>query len=401
MAHVFKDSRLRSPTGQAVWVICYQDETGQRRRQRTDAATKELAQRLLRKKLDEVEEAKLSGVRPVRVISFSEFTEEYLDHVNAVRSKSSQEKVPSMVRNLAKFFGTMHLSKVTGGDVQRWIDKRSQERKKNEEQIKPATVVSEFVTLSAIFREARKRGYVNHDPCRGLSLPRVNNKIIRCLSEVEEGRLIPACGDSIRAIVQTALYTGLRKEELLDLRWGDLDFDHAILTVQHGKGDKKRYIPMIPELVEVLKAIPRKVTEGEASPYVFNNPGTGTRWVEIRKGWFRALRVAAIRNFRFHDLRHSFASRMVQRGVPLKAVQELLGHSDIKTTMRYAHLAPSDLTRAVLSLSRKATVPAHAPSKGRRRNGAMEPQTRMAVGAGAATFVTPSAPGANGAGDRI
>ena len=306
-----------------------------------------------------------------------------------------------MVRNLAKFFGKMQLSNVTGGDVQRWIDKRTQERKKNEEPIKPATVVSEFVTLSAVFREARKRGYVAHDPCRGLSLPRVNNKIIRCLSEAEEGRLIPACADALRPIVETALYTGLRKEELLDLQWGDLDFDQAILTVQHGKGEKKRYIPIIPELIEVLKAIPRKVTGGEASPYVFNNPGTGTRWVEIRKCWFRALRVAAIRNFRFHDLRHSFASRMVQRGVPLKAVQELLGHSDIKTTMRYAHLAPSDLTKAVLALSRTATVPSLAQPKGRRRNGTREAQTRMAVGAGAPTFVTPCASGANGAGDRI
>lgn len=372
MAFVFKDSRLRSPTGQAVWVICYRDATGKRRRLRTDVATKELAQRLLRKKLDEVEEAKLSGVRPVRVISFSEFTEEYLDHVNAVRSKSSQKKVPSMVRNLAKFFGAMHLSKVTGGDVQRWIDRRSQERKKNEQQIKPATVVSEFVTLSAVFREARKRGYIVHDPCRGLSLPRVNNKIIRCLSDLEEERLIPACGEPLRPIVETGLYSGLRKEELLDLRWGDLDFDQALLTVQHGKGEKKRYIPMIPELVEILKAIPRKVTEGEASPYVFNNPDTGTRWVDIRKPWFAALKVAAIRNFRFHDLRHSFASRMVQRGVPLKAVQELLGHADIKTTMRYAHLAPSDLTKAVSVLSSAAVK---APRKRARKwpQGSLKP----------------------------
>jgi integrase len=330
---------------------------------------------MLRKRLDELAEANIFGVGPVKAISFNDFTPEYLEHVNAVRSKSSQKKVPSMVRNLAKFFGTMVLSKVTRGDVQRWIDKRSQERKKNKEQIKPATVVSEFVTLSAVFREARKRSYVSQDPCRGLSLPRVNNKVIRCLSDIEEERLMSGCSDTLRPVVQTGLYAGLRKEELLDLRWGDLDFDRALLTVEHGKGEKKRYIPMIPELVEVLRAIPRHVSKEGPSPYVFNNPETGTRWVDIRKAWFAALKVAAIRNFRFHDLRHSFASRMVQRGVPLKAVQELLGHADIKTTMRYAHLAPSDLEKAVLALSKASARPAPAKSRPSRRKDARETQT--------------------------
>lgn len=116
------------------------------------------------------------------------------------------------------------------------------------------------------------------------------------------------------------------------------------------------------------------MAKGEASPYVFNNLDTGTRWVDIRKPWFAALKVAAVRNLHFHDLRHTFASRMVQRGVPLKAVQELLGHADMKTTMRYAHLAPSDLTKAVMSLSRVAALPSPAPSPAARRNGTREAQ---------------------------
>ena len=171
MPRVYRNPILQSPTGQAVWVLDYYDATGKRRREKTDVATKELAQRILRKRLDEVEEAKISGVRPVKEISFDDFTPEYLDHVNAVRSRSSQKKVPSMVRNLAKYFGGMQLSRVTGGDVQRWIDKRSQERKKNKQPIKPATVVSEFVTLSALFPEAKKGATLPRTPVGAFRFP--------------------------------------------------------------------------------------------------------------------------------------------------------------------------------------------------------------------------------------
>jgi integrase len=92
--------------------------------------------------------------------------------------------------------------------------------------------------------------------------------------------------------------------------------------------------------------------------------------VDIKKAWARALRIAGIREFRFHDLRHTFASRLVQGGVPIKAVQELLGHADIKMTMRYAHLAPHNLRDAVSVLSKKAKRP--------RRVGTKLAQTRKA-----------------------
>ena len=121
---------------------------------------------------------------------------------------------------------------------------------------------------------------------------------------------------------------------------------------------------MVPELVDLLKQIPRLVGRNGASPYVFNNPDTGTRWIDIKKGWGSALKVSGVRDFTFHDLRHTFASRLVQRGVSLKAVQELLGHSNIKTTMRYAHLAPDNLRSAVEVLSERVkSSGSNVPSK--------------------------------------
>jgi len=355
MARLYRDPRRRTGTGQPVWCIDYVDAQGVRRRERTTASNKELAQKILRKKLDEVEIIKIHGLPAVERVTFTDFLPEYVAHVKAVRSKSSQIRVPSMARQLERTFGAKILARVRTGDIQRWVDARIQEKKRGgKATVKPATVVGEFVTLSAIFREARKRGYVHENPCRGITLPRVNNKLTRCLTAEQERKLLAASSDCFRPLVQAALYTGLRLGELLDLRWGDVDFETAILTVLHGKGDKMRHIPMVPELAGILEEIPRAVSEkGEASPYVFNNPDTATRWVDTKKQWARALRISAIREFRFHDLRHTFASRLAQRGVSLKAIQDLLGHADLKMTMRYAHLAQNDLRDAVSVLSEK------------------------------------------------
>ncbi len=356
MATVFRDPRRSRSAGYPVWCLDYYDLEGRRRRERTNARTKEMAQQLLRKKLEELERAKLAGATPIREVTFDKFTSEYLDHVTAVRSASAAKRVPSHVRSLAKTFGPMVLCKVTRGAVQRWVDQRTASKKRGGKAVvKPATVVCEFVTLSAIFREAVKRGYAAANPCRGTSLPRVNNQLTRCLTDPQEEALLAACCDSLRPIVVTALYAGLRKGELLALQWGDVDVEHELLTVVHGKGEKRRHIPMVPEVIDALKAVTRHVSkDGAASPYVFNNPQTGTCWVDIKKMWTSALRAAGIRDFRFHDTRHTFASRLARLGVTLKVIQELLGHASLKMTMRYAHLAPGDLKKGIMALSKKA-----------------------------------------------
>lgn len=357
MSRVYKDSRLRRLAGQVVWCIDYVDANGQRRREKTSATTRDMAHRILRMRLHDVETAKIHGLPVMEKIAFDAFIPQYLAHVRAVRSETSQSRVKSFVKMLSRVFGNNILSRVTTGDVQRWVDSRSQERThRGKTAVKPATVEAEFVCLSAIFREAAKRGYVFRNPCRGVTRPRVNNKITRCLTEEQEKDLLAACSEFFRPLVCTALYTGLRKRELQRLSWGDVDFGTGMLTVIHGKGEKMRHVPMVPELQKVLSEVPRSLSnDGAASPYVFNNPETGTAWVDITKQWHRALRGAGIRDFRFHDLRHTFASRLVQRGVPLKAVQELLGHADIKMTLRYAHLASSDLKDAVAVLSSSGT----------------------------------------------
>ena len=352
MARVYKNPQLRSATGKVVWCIDYHDPYGKRCRERTSASTKEMAQKILRKRLDEVENAKLHGLATAEPKTMKEFLPEYFNHVDAVRSDKSKVKVRSLVKSFMKRFGSRTLSKIGRGDVQRWVDSRTCEHQPNGKPYKPSTVVTEFVCLSAMFREALKRGHVVHNPCRGIVLPRVNNIIERFLSQDEEDLLLPVCTEELWPIVITAIYVGIRKEEILSVRRTELDLTRAELTVAHGKGDKKRYQPLIPDVVKMFRNLPRTIgPDGEESPYVFNNPETGTRWVDIKKQWARAKRLAGIKSLRFHDLRHTYASRLIQRGVPLKTVQLLLGHTDSRVTDRYAHLAPSDLRDAVNVLS--------------------------------------------------
>jgi len=147
--------------------------------------------------------------------------------------------------------------------------------------------------------------------------------------------------------VETALLTGMRRGELLSLKWDQIRNGFIYLT--ENKSGKARQIPINERLAGVL----REVRRGNQlkSPYVFCD-SQGKRFWEVKRSFASACRRAGIDVFHFHDLRHTFASQLVMNGVNLKAVQELLGHADIKMTMRYSHLFQAHLQDAVAVLNK-------------------------------------------------
>jgi len=160
--------------------------------------------------------------------------------------------------------------------------------------------------------------------------------------------------DHLTAIVLVALNTGLRKGEIFNLRWTDIDWSLAQLTVrgesieklEGSKSRQTRHVPLNREALETFKAWR---PEDASDSYVF--PGReDERLDDIKKGWAPVVKAAKLINFTFHDLRHTFASKLVMAGVDLNTVRELLGHSDIKMTLRYAHLAPEHKAAAVARL---------------------------------------------------
>ena len=165
--------------------------------------------------------------------------------------------------------------------------------------------------------------------------------------------------DHLTPLVLTALQTGLRRGELFALVWGDINLLSAQLKVRSetsrkgGKGGKSRVLPLNDDAVKVLRAWRPVNVKNEALVF----PGAdGAPLVDIKTAWSELLAAAEIEHFRFHDCRHDYASRLVMAGVDLNTVRELLGHSDIKMTLRYAHLAPEHKSAAVAKLVLRRTA---------------------------------------------
>lgn len=154
-----------------------------------------------------------------------------------------------------------------------------------------------------------------------------------------------AYADHLTPMVLLTLNTGLRRGELFNPTWQEIDFSTDNLTVQ-GAGAKSAQTRHIPLNQEARAVVTAWRAQAYCDRLVF--PGKdGNRLDNVRKAWSRVLKEAAIEDFRWHDFRHDFASKLVMRGVPLNTVRELLGHADLSITLRYAHLAPDHKAEAV------------------------------------------------------
>ncbi len=180
------------------------------------------------------------------------------------------------------------------------------------------------------------------NPMKAVKFFRESEGRLRFLEKEEIGRVYNACPDYLRPIVALAICTGMRKEEILGLKWLDIDFRRKIVTILKTKSQKKREIPIGDGISRLLL----KEKKHQDSPYVFCQ-ADGRRIGSFRKAFKTALKKAGIEDFTFHDLRHTFASHLVMSGVDLKTIQEIMGHGSFKTTLRYAHLAQDHKRRAM------------------------------------------------------
>ncbi len=268
--------------------------------------------------------------------SVEEFSRVFLDEHAKVRMRSWKRYALSL-RSLNHSLGAISLEGFSRKHLHRYVQQQVRI-------VKPNTVNRDIACLKKMFSFALEIGTIEHHPLVRFPLLPVEEMAFRVMT-VEEFRSLVQAMDrpSIAALVAVLGETALRKGEALALKWDNLDLKNRLLTVGFSKNRKVRHIPLSEFAVEWLLRTVRYLN----CPYVFVNSRTGRRWVNPEKVLVRGRRRAGLTWVGFHDLRRFRATQWVLRGVDLRTVKELLGHADIKTTLRYAHFAPSHAVRSI------------------------------------------------------
>ncbi|MEW6386155.1 MAG: site-specific integrase [Thermodesulfobacteriota bacterium] len=209
------------------------------------------------------------------------------------------------------------------------------------------TVKHQLCIIRRLYNLARKWGlYDGKNPVGSVTMPRIDNGKTERLSNDELARLLNTletwpCKETA-AFIKFALFTGLRKGEICKLEWGDCDLDRGLLTLRDAKSGRTEHVPVSMEALEVLRTLE------PTSPFVFPGAG-GKRRSNFSRPWQKIRRAAGLpEDFRFHGMRHNFASTLVSHGIDLMVVQKLLCHKTAMVTQRYAHLAPGAIRDAAL-----------------------------------------------------
>lgn len=312
----------------------------------------------------------LHGLDGTGGLTLGEFiTDTYAPWAQAHRPRTAKMTLDRVQLHFAKWYG-QPLTGIGVADVESWRTKRINEG------IEPSTVRRDLDTLASVLTRAMKLGHLAENVVRKVERPRIDRTPkVRYLSREEEARLrealeardhemrtartsanawrrarkhdplpaLPHYGDHLTPAVLVSMNTGMRRGELLSLRWAAVDFKQRQLTIEGStaKNRQTRHLPLNSEALATLKAWREQAPDSER---VFPID-TG-----FKSAWAPLLVRAKLTAFRWHDLRHHFASRLVQAGVPINTVRELLGHASLAMTLRYAHLAPDQKREAVARL---------------------------------------------------
>jgi integrase len=293
-------------------------------------------------------------VKKEAVTTFNELADLY--EQNFRTQKSWPTKV-FIIRELRKEFGKKKLSQIAYRDLETWRNRRKATPLKSGKPRAEASVDLDLAVLAHMLERAVRWELLEVNPFKkGERLAYCpDNGRTRHLSREEMDRLFEALEQvpHLKPIVLTALHTGMRKAEVMGLRWEQVKDGFIHLAASETKTKKAKVIPYNDAVDGILRE--QRRANQLRSQYVFCKPDGGP-YRDPRRSWRTVLKIAGIGDFRFRDLRHSFASLLVESGVDLYTTGKLLGHSDIKMTQRYAHLAPGHLRQAVSVLDNLAGI---------------------------------------------
>lgn len=290
----------------------------------------------------QVAEKKFLDVQDRPEITLREIADQFME-IHSKPNKRGWKDDASVIPRFFRFFGeTTLISRITRQQVEHYKAERAT-------QVSQARTNREIVLLKTIFNKAIEWGKALQNPVKGVKLYKENNMRTRYLERGEWIVLFDAAPDWFRPVLLIALHTGMRRGEILGLRWDDVDLERRLVRVREAKSGEGRFIPLNDVLHEALMVLPRHPD----CVYVIQRNGEPVNpRGELRSTFDGCLKRAGLRDFRFHDLRHSFASHLVMAGVDIRTVGELMGHkSGLRMTMRYSHLSPEHKLEAINRLS--------------------------------------------------
>ncbi|MFZ6017797.1 MAG: tyrosine-type recombinase/integrase [Nitrospirota bacterium] len=274
------------------------------------------AEALLIQRKQAIKEGKQPEIKRIANHTFNELAEKYLLWING-RQKSARVK-GYIIGQLLNSFGSLPLRRFSTVIVEQLQTDMMSRGLKNSSCNKVLNVLKHMFTKAVewdmVESEALKR-------VRKVKLLQDDSKRLRYLSKDECQSLINACQGTTRAIVITALNTGMRKGEILNLKWDNVDLKHGFILLDRTKNGDRREIPINDTTRQTLQSLTRRLD----IPYVFFDSVTGKAYQDVKRSFNTALRKAGIKDFHFHDLRHTFASHLVMAGVDITTVKELFG----------------------------------------------------------------------------
>jgi integrase len=250
------------------------------------------------------------------------------------RSKSDKYYVGVFKR----FFGARTFSELSPMLIEKFKSERKKEPTKAGKPRKPASINRELECLSSILSMAMRKPYshISENPCREVGKLREENGRCRFLSSEEEERLLSVCTADrahLKPIIIIALNTGMRRGEILSLKWSEIDLGRGIIHLTRTKSGRPREIP----ISSVVRQELLNLQSGRDGDFVFGNPVTGRALTHCKRAFSSACRVAGVEDLHFHDLRHTAATRMAETGAEPSTIKDILGHSDLRITDRYTH----------------------------------------------------------------
>ena len=275
--------------------------------------------------------------RESKKVSFETLTNVYLKYSETNKKSYKQDK--SRVAIIKEYFkGTKYIKDIKANDIEQFkMFLLSNSRSK--------TTVNRYLEiLSKMFTMAVDNEWLIKNPIKKDMRFPIKNYTVRYLKEDEEQRLFANCPEFFKPILVVALQTGLRKTNIIKLRWSNINLEFRLLEITENKGNKHIKIYMNDILYELFQNLPRIDEE-----FVFINPHTNKTYSNtgFKNIWTKIKDKAEVENFRFHDLRHTVGTRLAKANVPVPVIREILAHSEIKTTMRYVHTASEELQKAM------------------------------------------------------